>query len=79
MLAAQVDRVPPTGFAAAALTTFWARAADEAALAADRLRRARCGLGGHAMMLHFEPNRISLECMSCGHQTPGWSIQATRT
>lgn len=33
-----------------------------------------CGLRGHAMVLHFEPNRLALECTSCGKQTPGWVL-----
>jgi hypothetical protein len=42
--------------------------------AAAWLRRARCGLGGHSMLLQFEPNRLSMRCHSCGAETPGWSI-----
>ena len=61
------------------MTTFWAWAFDEAALAANWLRRASCGLGGHAMVLHFETNRMSLQCMSCGHSTPGWALQSAAT
>jgi hypothetical protein len=41
------------------------------------VRRAMCGLTGHAMVRHFEPGRMSLECMHCGEQTPGWAV-ATR-
>ena len=25
-------------------------------------------------MLHFEKDRMSLQCASCGHQTPGWDL-----
>ena len=46
-----------------------------AAVVSDRVRQAWCGLGGHAMMMHFEPRRLSLKCMSCGHTTPGWAIE----
>ena len=46
--------------------------------AAVWLREACCGLGGHAMMLRFEPKRISLQCLSCGHNTPGWTISGPR-
>jgi hypothetical protein len=38
-------------------------------------RHTVCGLRGHAMLMHFEPTRLSLQCMSCGHTTPGWMIQ----
>jgi hypothetical protein len=39
------------------------------------LREAHCGLGGHAMILRFEPGRLSLQCMNCGHNTPGWTVR----
>jgi hypothetical protein len=58
----------------ALLLNGWACAIGEAAAAADWLRRTRCALGGHAMMLRFEPGRLSLRCQSCGAQTPGWVI-----
>jgi hypothetical protein len=38
------------------------------------LREAYCGLHGHDNLLHFEKDRMSLECASCGHQTPGWEL-----
>ena len=40
----------------------------------DWLRRAFCGFHGHDTMLHFEQERMSLRCVSCGHETPGWSL-----
>lgn len=43
---------------------------------AGRVFQAVCGLGGHSMVHRFEPNRMFLECMSCGHTTPGWTIRA---
>lgn len=52
----------------------WSAAMDEAITLAGWLRRTRCGLGGHAMMLQFEPGRLSLRCQSCGEETPGWAI-----
>ena len=33
-----------------------------------------CGWRGHLMVRHFEPDRLSLRCLYCGKQTPGWSI-----
>lgn len=45
--------------------------------AIDWLRQTLCGLRGHAMMLHFESTRLSLQCASCGRTTPGWAIQGT--
>jgi hypothetical protein len=38
------------------------------------LRQAFCGLHGHDTMLHFEQDRMSLQCVSCGHETPGWEL-----
>jgi hypothetical protein len=40
----------------------------------DRLRQMFCGLHGHDTMLHFEQERMSLRCVSCGHETPGWEL-----
>ena len=38
-------------------------------------RRLLCGLHGHARVLHAEPTRLSLRCLRCGAETPGWTIQ----
>jgi hypothetical protein len=43
----------------------------------DRVRQAFCGLHGHDTMLHFEHGRMSLQCVSCGHETPGWELNET--
>jgi hypothetical protein len=43
----------------------------------DRVRQAFCGLHGHDTMLHFEQGRMSLRCVSCGHETPGWELNET--
>ena len=40
----------------------------------DSLRQMFCGLHGHDALLHFEHQRISLRCASCGHETPGWDL-----
>ena len=40
------------------------------------LQRMMCGLRGHDEVLHFEPYRLSLRCLSCGHETTGWSLQS---
>jgi hypothetical protein len=40
----------------------------------DRVRQMFCGLHGHDTLLHFEHDRISLRCASCGHETPGWEL-----
>ena len=40
----------------------------------DRVRQMFCGLHGHDTLLHFEQERMSLRCVSCGHETPGWEL-----
>jgi hypothetical protein len=40
----------------------------------DRVRQMFCGLHGHDTLLHFEHDRMSLRCASCGHETPGWDL-----
>ena len=42
---------------------------------AGRLRQAICGLHGHDAMLHFGTGRLSLHCVSCGYESPGWDVQ----
>jgi hypothetical protein len=44
---------------------------------ATQARQLMCGLGGHDALLHFENERISLLCTSCGHQTPGWEAKGS--
>ena len=41
---------------------------------AGHVRQFLCGLHGHDALLHFEQGRISLQCTSCGYQTPGWDV-----
>ena len=40
------------------------------------VHRTTCALQGHRhqMMLHFEPDRLSLRCPACGAETAGWRI-----
>lgn len=40
----------------------------------DRFRQMLCGLHGHDTLLQFDKDRISLRCVSCGHETPGWEL-----
>jgi len=40
----------------------------------DRVRQMICGLHGHDTLLAFENHRMSLRCVSCGHETPGWEL-----
>jgi hypothetical protein len=40
-----------------------------------RLEQWLCGLHGHDSVLHFERNRVWLECVTCGYASCGWTIQ----
>ena len=33
---------------------------------------------GHDVLLHFEHERMSLQCTSCGYQTPGWDVKSVQ-
>lgn len=37
-----------------------------------------CGLAGHDEMMRFEPDRLSLHCSRCGHQSAGWDVRSLR-
>ena len=39
-----------------------------------QISRLWCGLHGHSSMLHFEPNKLSLQCSLCGYETEGWEV-----
>lgn len=45
------------------------------ARAASQVRQFICGLHGHDALLHFEEGRMSLQCTSCGYETPGWDLK----
>ena len=34
-----------------------------------------CGLHGHDNMMQFGRGRMFLKCVSCGHESPGWTIR----
>ncbi|SRR5690348_13724438 len=40
----------------------------------ERLRQVMCGLHGHDTLPHFDKDRLSLRCVSCGYETPGWEL-----
>ncbi len=44
----------------------------------DKVRQFLCGLHGHDALLHFEHGRISLQCASCGYETPGWDVRSAK-
>lgn len=39
-------------------------------------RRRNCALGGHDRYLSWKAGRMFLRCASCGHETPGWRVEA---
>ena len=40
-----------------------------------QVRQFICGLHGHDALLHFGQGRLSLQCTSCGYETPGWDVK----
>ena len=40
----------------------------------SRFSHVMCGLHGHLIMMHYEPNRLSLQCALCGYQSEGWDV-----
>ena len=44
----------------------------------ESLKRFFCALWGHEDYLQFEKNRVYLQCISCGHESPGWSVGERR-
>ena len=41
---------------------------------ARQFARMWCAMHGHLIMLHFEPNKLSLQCSLCGYETEGWEV-----
>ncbi len=39
-----------------------------------QVARLWCGLHGHLILLHFEPNKLSLQCGFCGYASEGWEV-----
>ena len=44
----------------------------------EKVRQFLCGLHGHDALLHFEQGRLSLQCTSCGYETPGWDLESDK-
>ena len=42
------------------------------------LTRLICAIRGHENYRHFEKNRVYLQCIGCGHESPGWTVDARR-
>jgi hypothetical protein len=36
--------------------------------------RLLCAMHGHLILLHFEPNKLSLRCALCGYESEGWEV-----
>jgi len=43
-----------------------------------RMQQRICAVQGHNLLLHFETHRLSLQCATCGWDTPGWIVAAGR-
>lgn len=41
----------------------------------NKVRQFLCGLHGHDTLRHFAKGRISLQCVTCGYETPGWDLK----
>jgi hypothetical protein len=75
MFASHAEPMPSVSPTGAFLDALWPRASAMVVAAAEGLSQARCGLGGHTMVTRFEKTRMSLQCLTCGRNTPGWTIQ----
>ena len=42
------------------------------------LQRLVCVIRGHEDYLHFEKDRMYLQCVACGYASPGWSMESRR-
>ena len=42
--------------------------------ASRQAARLSCGMSGHLILMHFEPNKLSLQCGLCGYQSEGWDV-----
>jgi len=43
----------------------------------ESLKRLYCAFRGHEEYMHFDKNRVYLECVACGHESPGWTVETT--
>ena len=76
MLTAELRPLPWTIRPQAAATVVWSGLVASAQAAGGWLQQANCALQGHVLVRHYEPHRMSLECIRCRHRTPGWEIGA---
>lgn len=51
----------------------WRRPLSErAARVGAWVRQSLCGLNGHDKYLHVDGSRVTLRCVGCQHESPGW-------
>jgi hypothetical protein len=43
-----------------------------------QIRQCCCAVRGHDLLVHREPRRLSLRCVACGWESPGWTIDNPR-
>lgn len=55
-----------------ALQTWRRPLADHAGRLGLWMRQALCGVQGHDRYLHVAGTRVTLRCVSCHHESPGW-------
>jgi hypothetical protein len=47
--------------------------------ASRRAGQLRCSLTGHNVLLRYQPTKLSLQCATCGYESPGWEIERGHT
>lgn len=50
--------------------------ADTVARVGMWLRQGLCGMNGHERYLSVQGSRVTLRCVSCQHESPGWDSGA---
>ena len=48
------------------------RLSERIARVGTLMRQALCGMNGHEKYLHVDGPRVTLRCVSCHHESPGW-------
>jgi hypothetical protein len=43
----------------------------------EALKQLYCAFRGHEEYMQFEKNRVYLQCVACGHESPGWTVETT--
>lgn len=43
-----------------------------------RVGQVLCGIRGHDVVRRYERDRVALECSSCGHVSPGWTVSEAK-